>query len=626
MLIRAAKRSLYFFSRRVRMVETILKIFISEQEAQSILANPVIEFIFMVLFVTFAIAVLVHFILYSKLRRIRNFVSSTNSLDIDPLNRFQGEFEHKNNQEAVKVETFVQKKFSSWRVFNVPVVSLIKMIQMTVSVFILVGVLGTFIGLAMSLGSIDATGDQLVESVAVVLAGIDVAFYTSIAGMGLSLIMTVVTRVANTEYMLTDIMLKTESYLEENEQDGIARLIYVSETINSSIVQLQKTNQESLQSIVQSFNGFQEYTVGLQQSAKDLSKFNDGLSRNLKDFTVIFDGIKDLTDGFDKGVTKLNKNFDQLFSYFYKMDQRNEKMTSAFIETYKKIKDVSTSQTETLNHFQNSVIDLKDYFSSVASRQESIHGSFERVTAQNDNLVKIMKENNQQFKAIFGEDLSSKLTGINIYLKELRHDFDKLGNSIVRLPDALETINTAQVEYKSLLSDRLDELKQFNQEFNNHLKAHSMDSQAFEKHLNDATRSYEQIGMKNNQLLGEIDRTISQMTDSFNHREKGLESSVGILKDTLSRYVANLDGTLGDKLDKVSRNLGDYVVDMNDAIKKEFKQIAVITEDNQQRNARLLQQSINEMAQEFQNLNRQLQAFTQEAARQSYRVRVGSND
>lgn len=74
------------------------------------------------------------------------------------------------------METFVQKKFSSWRMFNVPVVSLIKMIQMTVSLFILVGVLGTFIGLAMSLGSIDATGDQLVENVAFVLAGIDVAF------------------------------------------------------------------------------------------------------------------------------------------------------------------------------------------------------------------------------------------------------------------------------------------------------------------------------------------------------------------------------------------------------------------------------------------------------------------
>src|SRR5699024_10988699 len=155
------------------------------------------------------------------------------------------------------------------------------MIQMTVSVFILLGVLGTFIGLTMSLGSINMTGgDQLVEDVAAVLAGIDVAFYTSIAGMGFSLIMTVLTRLLNKEFMLTDIMLMTESNLEGEEKNGLNRLIDVSETINQSILGLQETNQESLQSIEKAFHGFQEYTTGLQQSAKDLALFNEGLSEN----------------------------------------------------------------------------------------------------------------------------------------------------------------------------------------------------------------------------------------------------------------------------------------------------------------------------------------------------------
>ncbi|WP_227937568.1 MotA/TolQ/ExbB proton channel family protein [Alkalihalobacillus deserti] len=608
------------------MVEAILTFFTSEQQAQSIVSNPLIELIFMVLFVTFAVAVFIHFILYSKLRRIRNFISETNSLEIAPVNTFQTEFEHKNQQESVKVETFIQKKFSSWCMFNVPVVSLIKMIQMTVSIFILVGVLGTFIGLAMSLGSIHATGDQLVENVALVLAGIDVAFYTSIVGMGLSLIMTVVTRVANTEYLLTDIMLKTESYLEETEQDAMNRLINVSETINSSIVELRESNQESLQSIVQSFEGFQEYTVGLQQSAKDLAKFNEGLSENLKDFTVIFDSVKEVTDGFDKGVKKLNKNFDQLFSYFYKMDQRNEKMTSAFTETYKKIDELSTSQIETMNQFQHSVVDLKDYFSSIAGRQESIHAAFERMNVQSDQLVKTMKDNNQQFERIFGDDVSSKLSGINTHLSDLRNDFYKLGNFIERLPDELETINRAQGDYKNLLSNRFDELKQFNHEFHNHLKAHSTNSQAYEKYLNDASRFYEQLGTNNQQLLNEINRTMTQMTDSFIHRENQMESSVGVLKDTLGKYVANLEGSFGDKLEKVSRNIGDYVVDINDAMKKEFKQIGEISEESQLRSARFMQQTIQELSQEIQYLNRQLQTFSQDPIRQSSRIRVGTND
>ncbi|WP_078427778.1 MotA/TolQ/ExbB proton channel family protein [Alkalihalobacterium alkalinitrilicum] len=608
------------------MVEAILKLFVSEQQAQSILANPLIELIFMVLFFTFVVAVLLHFILYSKLRRIRNFIQDTNSLDITPLNRFQEEFEHKNNEDAVKVETFVQKKFSSWRVFNVPVVNLIKMIQMTVSVFILIGVLGTFIGLAMSLGSIDATGDQLVENVALVLAGIDVAFYTSIVGMGLSLVMTVVTRVVNTEYLLTDIMLKTESLLDEKEQDPMSRLIDVSEKINSSIVELRETNQESLQNIVQSFQGFQEYTTGLKQSAKDLAKFNEGLTQNLKDFAVIFNSMRELTSGFDKGVTKLNKNFDQLFNYFYKMDQRNEKMTSAFTETYKKIDELSTAQMETMTQFQNQVVDLKDYFSSVADRQEAIHSAFERMNVQSETLVNTMRDHNQQFERIFGQDVSSKLSGIHTNLNQLRNEFHSLGHSIGRLPNALDAINKAQGDYKNLLSYRFDELKQFHHEFHNHIKANAGNTQTLEKYVSEMSRSTEQTNMQNQQLLNEMNRTLGQMSETFKQRENQIDTSVTVLKDALSRYVVNVEGSIGDKLEKVSRNFNDYVVDINDAIKKEFKQIGEITEDTHQRNSRLLQQALHELSQEFQQLNRQLQSFSQEANKQNYRVRVGSND
>jgi Na+/phosphate symporter len=187
-------------------------------------------------------------------------------------------------------------------------------------------------------------------------------------------------------------------------------------------------------------------------------------------------------------------------------------------------------------------------------------------------------------------------------------------------------INRAQGENKNLLSNRFNELKQLNHEFHNHLKTHSVNTGAYEKYLKDASRYYDQLGTNNQQLLSEINRTITQMSDSFTHRENQLESNVAVLKDTLSRYVASLEGTLGEKLEKVSRNIGEYVVDINDAMKKEFKQIGEITEDNQQRSARYMQQTLNELSQEFQHLNRQLQSFSQDAIKQSYRVRVGTDD
>lgn len=79
-------------------------------------------------------------------------------MDIEPLHTFKDEFDQKQRTESVTTETFVQEKFSGWRVFNFPVIGLIRMVQMTVSIFILLGVLGTFIGLTSSLGGIATMG------------------------------------------------------------------------------------------------------------------------------------------------------------------------------------------------------------------------------------------------------------------------------------------------------------------------------------------------------------------------------------------------------------------------------------------------------------------------------------
>ena len=608
------------------MIETILQLFISEQKAETILSNQMIELIFMVLFTTFIVTLLVHMSLFVKLKKIRNYIQDTNRMDIEPLRSFKEIFDQKQQNESVKVETFVQKQFSSWRMYNVPVVNLIKMVQMTVSVFILIGILGTFIGLTMSLGSIDSGGDQLVEDVASVLSGIDVAFYTSIAGMGFSLFMTMLIKIANTEYIFTDIMLKVESNLAENEHNSFSRLINVSEAINSSILQLQETNQQSLQSIVEHFSGFQDYTTGLQQSAEDLAKFNEGLSTNLQDFQVLFTNMTKVTNGFGDATKKLNKNFDQLFSYFKKTDERNERMAMTFENAYKRIEEALSAQIDTLNHFEDTSTDLKTFTSSIVQGQQTVVDSLEKSNKESHHLVDQMKEQNRAFKQVFGSDLSSKLLGITSYLSELSKHFDKLEESFVHLPGALQTINDTQAEYKVLLSDRFDDLKHFNIDFNNHLKIHSVDSSTFEKHMLEATKTYEHVGIQNKQLLNDINVAISQMNGAFNQRENQVEANVGILKDTLSKYVTSLEGTLGEKLDKVIRNFNDYMEVTNQGMKKEFKEIRNINEEMLQSSSRHTQQTFNELLQEIQKLNQQLRSFSQEVVKSNNDIGLSQND
>src|SRR5690625_5245395 len=588
------------------MVQAMLELFTTRQKAEAMLANPIIEWIFMSLFGLFLITLIIHIMLFFRIRRTRDYVKETKRMDIEPLHAIKTEFDARQTEEAMKLETFIQEKFSSWRVFQIPIVNLIKMVQMTISVFILLGVLGTFIGLTISLGSINAGSDQLVENVAGVLSGIDVAFYTSIVGMSFSLIMTVLVRALNTEYVLTDLMLIVESLLESEEQYGMNRMIHVSERIHESIQSLEKTNQQSLQSIVDSFSGFKDYTAGLQQSAKDLAKFNDGLSENLEDFHELFQQMKTVTDGFSEGTTELNKNFATLFSYFQKVDRKNERITEVFEKTYEKIVAVSDSQMTSLQAFDASVATLKEFITSVLDGQADVRTALEEITNKTEELVQTMGAHHHTLKAIFGDDLSDQLGGISTYLRELNQGFDRVGASIGSLPEALQIINQAQQDNHHLLTERLRDLKDFNQTFNNHLKNHETDIATFEKHLRETLMTFNQLGTKNSELLHEINRTINQVNQTFTQRDQQVDANVTSLKDTLTTHVTNVESTLSQKLDTLIRNMDKSLYTVSDGMNRELTEVRRISEEIHQNHARLMQQVMQELGREVRNLNQQL--------------------
>ncbi|WP_077300905.1 MotA/TolQ/ExbB proton channel family protein [Virgibacillus pantothenticus] len=608
------------------MVEFILELFTTEQRVEAILSHPVIEFIFVILFAMFAVAVMIHFVIYNKLKRVRNYLKSTGRMDIDPLTGLKEQYATKQQQEMVKVETFVQEQFSNWRMFHIPVVSLIKMVQMTVSVFILIGVLGTFIGLTTSLSSINLEGNDIVSGVASVLAGIDVAFYTSIVGMGFSLVMTILLKVLNTEFMLTDIMLMTEIRLEGAEENGMQRLIAISEMINASIQHLQQTNQRSFETIEAAFAGFQNYTSSLEQSAENLAVFNDGLSDNLQSFQQLFTDMQEVTDGFATGTRSLNENFATLFTYFKRMDSHNERQMKAFEQTYERIKETTALQIDGFQSFEASVEDIKQFTSSLLDEQASMQHAFSTVNEKTKQLVAQMDLQNKEFKSIFGTDLSTKLTGIIQQLNELSREFDKMGDSLTQLPSALEVIHQTQAEYKHLLSDRFQELKEFNRTFSNHIKSHATNTMTFEKNMQEAASSFDQIAMKNGQLLQEINRTISQMTQSFQQRENQWDNSVHILKDTLANYVHNLEDSLGKRLEQIGQALQASMRETNEQTRNEWNELRRMADSAQQNQARVMQQSFQDLQREIQMLNQQLAAFTQRNYAQNNAIRLNQNE
>lgn len=594
------------------MIQSLLEIFTTQQKAEAMLASPMIEFIFMTLFVLFIVTVIIHFALFFSIRNIRNYVTHTNQLDIEPLKTFKTDFEKRQADESIKVETFVQEKISSWRMFHIPVVNLIKLVQMTVSVFILLGVLGTFIGLTISLGSIETTVDQLVENVSGVLSGIDVAFYTSIVGMGFSLIMTILVRVFNTEYLLTDFMLKLESLLEGEEQHGMNRMIQVSEMIHQEIEHLQATNEQSLQGIVQAFDGFKDYTAGLEQAATDLATFNDGLSQNLTEFQTLFLDMKDVTDGFSTGTSALNNNFDRMFTYFEQNDKRQERVMSRFEQTYDQIEQVQTAQLHSFTTFDGTVEQLKDFTTNSLQEQKEIQPALQAITDEIHRLATSMEEHQTTLTDIFGDDLHTSLASMTSYISELAKGFDQVGQSIVTLPKALDVINDTQAKHKDLLTDRFQELKDFNERFHHHIEQHANQSTTFEQQIREASQSYEQMTEKNRELMQEINRMIENIKQTFSQRDHELESNVTMVKDTLANYVRSLEGTLGQKLDTVHRSIEQSMQQTNDRMYREMTEMSRMSGEANQHQIRSNEQLLRQLTNEIQTMNHLLSNLSQQ--------------
>jgi len=92
------------------MIQALLELFTTEEKATAMLASPIIEFIFMTLFMLFIITLILHFTLFIKIRNIRHYVKTTDRLDVEPLQTYQQQFkERQAKKQFVSTHLFKKK-------------------------------------------------------------------------------------------------------------------------------------------------------------------------------------------------------------------------------------------------------------------------------------------------------------------------------------------------------------------------------------------------------------------------------------------------------------------------------------------------------------------------------------
>ncbi|WP_257348151.1 hypothetical protein [Pseudalkalibacillus decolorationis] len=342
-------------------------------------------------------------------------------------------------------------------IFRVPTGNVIRLLHGLPSLSIVVGVLGTFIGLTLAIMAMQETlvgiGNQpgestlsvssIVTAISEPFKGMSIAFVTSIAGIGSSLCLVVVqtgflTGGTSLSYLQDRLITEAESFLDhvlqeqlqnEKPKDSLERLL------DRLITKVQESFQASIGDFSEKMVGF---TAGLEEAMTDVKGILHAQREHTEQFKHSTDTLVAFGDRFSDTITKLEsvqhsvdkslaklgehvsgfekqykRTSEQLDQGQKRMEQVLQRSDRTMEEAHKKTEEIARSlitgveqvhqrSDRTLEEAQKKTEELGrgliSGVDSVLSRYETKNEDFERRMAQqNDEWFYRYQDKNEQY-------------------------------------------------------------------------------------------------------------------------------------------------------------------------------------------------------------------------------------
>jgi methyl-accepting chemotaxis protein len=405
-----------------------------------ILNDEISFFVFLILMTLFIINIGLYFLIWINLLYL-NWQVKNGLIYRSPLQNIVKSFEEllKFSTDQINTRTYVDDFFSRYKAVlfplplvssvKIPVISTIKFIKNTVSLFILVGVLGTFVGIYISLVSVlntNTPGNILpgLESIAPVLSGMGTAFATSIVGMSLALMTTFLLKLFNAEQFLTGIMVRLENYLENEIKISkkpfmVRQLQGIEKILENGFAKM--VNNTDI--IYEAIKGFQAFSTQFEEAASYMENFNTDLAGSMQDLKDFYQTNKEFTESFSKDVKTINNGFSQLFSSI-------DDLTGQQAEIRRFIQNSNTMQEESIHTLKDNINILQGIYSEITESQQDLRNTnnrmkqeFNRDITKLDKLFKIIDQTaGEQQKLASG--YQELVRNINVISEELKAGFN----------------------------------------------------------------------------------------------------------------------------------------------------------------------------------------------------------
>lgn len=320
------------------------------------------------------------------------------------------------------------------------------------------GVLGTFFGITMGLMAFDTT--DLDKSIPGLLDGLKTAFFTSLAGMIGSMILSAFI-----------------GRKQDEKEGGISDINQAAGTICQAVKQMSDLNKSTIEKLASQ----------MEEQEKDRKAFYSTMGS-------VMESVKKTQASISESLLSINKSQSAVESEMHSVviNQRSQnevlfEATGSMINSIGRLEENSTTQTSHLAATQKSIVEIAEFTHHIPDLVDLVEGTVgtqEEINAQVQKLKNIldgevlqieesMNKTNQLLERKFDEFTEllkkSNTEALVEVMKKVTEEFQKQMNSLInkliqenfdQLNRSVERLNQWQQENKEMISSLTQQYKQ----------------------------------------------------------------------------------------------------------------------------------------------------------------------
>lgn len=471
--------------------------------------NPAGIGIILLIIVVFIISFIANLVIINRYRSMQRDLDNRHSrrtglFSYELLNNIVEDYKNSaiNNYSEVNTQAIIEKCFNlkhKWLLLGE------RFVKNSVSLLIVLGLLGTFLGLTLSVGELvrlldytKLSGSGLIENftsltdgLLYAVSGMAVAFITSLFGIGCSIILTLIFVGMNVEETRETLMVNIEEYLDNTVSVVVAKDKETEYTLMNKI--LRQT--------------FHEFGERIEKTLKDtVEAYGEKLTHVVLDVELSSKSLETTIDKFDRSLMTFAENIRDLSEFNYNLRNNIELMDVNFIKVTEALRDSSKILTEN--------------YAAIESFSTDISNSADEMTRSNRQIL---------------DEVSELVGGVKESVTSIR----ELSSELSRNLDAqTQDINNYRDKFSRLMDKLGDEIEQLG----------STAAQAFSEGVNESS---EAMLSKVASALDEVLRDVMNMLSAFKENEKAFARTIAMLPEQVLTYGEATASRLDKRFDEL---------------------------------------------------------------------------